>query len=136
MILVQHHLSKHLQVRINIIHERIQLLMHDIIEQGIHTCTIKGFLKSDELVKDDTNRPYISLEVILHAFAHFRGHVVRGACDRTCEQGSLELFSNTKVSQLQNVVLGYEDVLTFYVSVHDVFRMHGHHTQSDLRNVR
>ena len=81
-------------------------------------------LQSTQLIEHTAQCPYIRFERVWFAFTHFRAHIVwRAHHSWGCIVGSVQQLRNTKIAQLDCILLSQENVLRFDVSVKNLTSM-------------
>ena len=96
--------------------------------------TFEGVLAKYTVVKDDTNRPYISLMVIGLMLDDFRSHKIYGPT--ACFRRILDNLSQSKIADFAGIgsifVLLQEDIFAFEIPMYNISLMYGLNTNHYL----
>lgn len=87
----------------------------------MQTWGVKGGLLGAELIKDDTHRPHIALEIVGLTLDDLRGEVVRRSDDSPrILHGRIKYLRDSEVPDLDDSRAGEEDVLPLEVAMEDL----------------
>ena len=94
----------------------------DFVDQVLHAVGIKGVLQGEHFIQNATHTPDVTLLVVRFLLANLRRQVVRGANGSLSAVVSvLEQSGNSKVPNLHISLLCQEYILSFQVSVENLF---------------
>jgi hypothetical protein len=105
----------------------------DLHGEEVHTGAFKGWPQSAHLVEHDPERPDITFERIRSALYDFRRQIIRRADHGSSHfNGMAKDASDSEITELDDVLLGKEDVLALDIAMKNLSVMHVLHSKANL----